>query len=148
MRNKLIFYLIERFLLMMLTSIIMSGCAYTPEQFRSNLQNNIKTRVAKIDSFGDTKLEYLTSRELKKEYAQDQSSNVRRSNLGAIKLGKVKNFSEPNKKEETRIVTFYRRNKSISAETKLFETKNKKFFFSFGLEKKFTAPKIGFKMEF
>ncbi len=142
---RLIMWVILKWLSVLLGSFSLCACiTATPREFKAQLQDHIKERIAKLEMGEKYKLGYLTSEDLQeRDYQKQQSVVAKRSKFGALKLS-LKHEPE----DDGRLFTFYKEEGRYMAETQLHEKGKKKFFFSFGVDRRNRVPAIGFRIEF
>lgn len=118
--------------------------ATSTKDLRSKFQNNIKERVARVDTIGAYKVGYLTSEDLlETRYFSDQSSLSRKSNIGAFRFTRI-----GDKEVNGSMYMLYRSKGNFMAETKVAQTGETKYFFSFGVNKSTKMPALNLRVEF
>lgn len=136
-------FLYLRWLMMIMASLLLLACAMTPREFRNQLESHVKQKLTHIAVGEKYSLGYLTSDDLDSPALSEyQSVASKRSNVGAIR------FSNHDDKKASKLFTLYREHKRFMAETKIHEQGDKKFFFSFGVDRETHMPALGLRVEF
>lgn len=127
-----------------LSGISLCACTSTAHRLESDLQDGIKENIARIGPIGGLKIDYLTKEDLADPQYNGQKSQIfSNRSFGALKFSKSIGNGDDGK-----IFFLQKRDGAYIAETKLHETKDRSYFFSFGIDSQEKTPRIGFRLEF